>query len=38
MARVIPIYIPQGFRRKVKWTPAEQRRVIEFPADKKKSA
>ncbi len=38
MARAITIYIPQGFRQKVKWTPVEQHRVIEFPTDKEKSA
>ena len=39
MAQVIPFYVPDRFRRKVRWVPAEQRgKVIEFPAEIKKSA
>jgi hypothetical protein len=33
MARVIPFYIPENFRPKVKWIPsAGPGKVIEFPA------
>ena len=39
MAQVIEFYIPNGFRKKVKWVPETQRgKLIEFPADIKKSA
>lgn len=39
MAQVIQFYIPDGFRKKVRWVPSEQRgKVIEFPAEVKKSA
>ena len=33
MAQVIEFYIPDSFRRKVKWLPAERRgKIIEFPS------
>jgi len=39
MAQVIEFYIPESFRRKVKWIPAERRgMLIEFPRSVKKSA
>jgi hypothetical protein len=39
MARVIEFYIPASFHKKVKWVPPEQRgKVIEFPAEERKSA
>jgi hypothetical protein len=39
MAQVIQFYIPDRFRKKVRWVPSEQRgKVIEFPAEVKKSA
>jgi hypothetical protein len=39
MAEVIEFYIPTRFKAKVKWIPPEQRgKIIEFPADLKKSA
>jgi hypothetical protein len=39
MAQVIEFYVPDRFRKKVRWVPAERRgKVIEFPADVKKSA
>jgi len=39
MARVIEFYIPDRFRKKVRWVPLEQRgKVLEFPAEIKKSA
>jgi hypothetical protein len=39
MAQVIEFYIPSRFRKKLKWVPATERgKVIEFPADIKKSA
>ena len=39
MAQVIEFYVPDRFRKKVKWLPATQRgKVIEFPVDVKKSA
>lgn len=39
MALVIEFYVPDRFKRKVKWTPAAQRgKVIEFPAAIRKSA
>lgn len=36
MAKIIEFYIPDGFQKKVKWTPAEQcGEVIEFgPVEK----
>jgi hypothetical protein len=39
MAQVIEFYIPDFFRRKVKWIPPGQRgKLIEFRNDLKKSA
>lgn len=39
MAQVIEFYIPARFRKKVKWVPPTNRgKLIEFPADWKKSA
>ncbi len=39
MAQVIEFYVPDRFRKKVRWVPAEQRgKVLEFPAPVKKSA
>lgn len=39
MAQVIEFYIPARFRKKVKWVPPEERgKVIEFPAEIRKSA
>lgn len=39
MAQVIEFYIPDSFRRKIKWIPVEQRgKLIEFPIPGKKSA
>jgi hypothetical protein len=39
MAEVIEFYVPQRFRKREKWVPADQRgKVIEFPMQKKKSA
>jgi hypothetical protein len=39
MAQVIEFYIPERFKVKVKWLPAEQRgKIITFPTDLKKSA
>jgi len=39
MARVIEFYLPDKFRKKRLWIPAEQRgKVIEFPSAEKKSA
>jgi hypothetical protein len=39
MAQVIEFYIPNRFRKNMKWVPAQQRgKVIEFPAQIKKSA
>jgi hypothetical protein len=39
MAQVIEFYIPDSFRKKVKWVPPEQRgKVINFPMEVKKSA
>jgi hypothetical protein len=38
-ARVIVFYIPDSFRRNVKWIPARLRgKVIEFPGGLKRSA
>lgn len=32
MAQVIEFYIPESFRRKTKWVPAEQRgKLVDFP-------
>jgi hypothetical protein len=39
MAKVIEFYVPDRFRKKVKWVPEARRgKVIEFPAPVKKSA
>jgi hypothetical protein len=39
MAEVIEFYVPTRFRRQVKWVPPTQRgKLLEFPADMKKSA
>jgi len=39
MAKVIEFYVPDKFRKKRLWIPAEQRgKVIEFPSAEKKSA
>ena len=39
MAQVIQFYVPDSFRKKVKWVPPEQRgKVITFPVEEKKSA
>jgi hypothetical protein len=39
MAQVIEFYVPDRFRKKVKWIPATQRgKLIEFPMQVKKSA
>jgi hypothetical protein len=39
MAKVIEFYVPNNFRKKRLWIPAEQRgKLIEFPPTQKKSA
>jgi hypothetical protein len=39
MAQLIEYYIPDKFKKKVKWIPpAERGKVIEFPVEEKKSA
>ena len=39
MAQVIEFYVPDRFRKKVRWVPPEQRgKVIAFPLEVKKSA
>jgi hypothetical protein len=39
MARIIEFYIPARFHKPVKWiTPAERGKVLEFPAEIRKSA
>jgi hypothetical protein len=39
MAQVIEFYVPDRFRKKVRWVPPAQRgKVIEFPVEIKKSA
>ena len=39
MAQVIEFYVPDRFRKKVKWIPTTRRgKVIEFPVAVKKSA
>jgi hypothetical protein len=39
MAKIIEFYIPNNFRKRVKWVAPEQRgKIIEFPAELKKSA
>jgi hypothetical protein len=39
MAQVIEFYIPPRFRKPMKWSPPAQRgKVVEFPAEVRKSA
>jgi hypothetical protein len=39
VAKVIEFYIPNTFRKRVKWvSPAERGKIIEFPSEMKKSA
>jgi hypothetical protein len=39
MAKIIEFYIPNNFRKRVKWVSPEQRgKIIEFPSEMKKSA
>ena len=39
MAQVIEFYVPERFRKKIRWIPPAKRgKVIEFPAEIKKSA
>jgi hypothetical protein len=39
VAKVIEFYIPNNFRKKVKWvSPAERGKIIEFASEIKKSA
>ncbi len=39
MAQVIRFYVPDRFRKKVRWVPSEPRgKVIEFPTEVKKTA
>ena len=39
MAHVTEFYIPSGFRKQVQWIPpAERGKVLEFPAETRKSA
>jgi hypothetical protein len=39
MAKVIEFYVPDRFRKKMKWVPPEQRgRVLAFPESVKKTA
>ena len=39
MAKIIEFYIPNKFRKRVKWVSPEQRgRIIESPSEMKKSA
>jgi hypothetical protein len=39
MARIIEFYIPARLHKPVKWiTPAERGKVLEFPAEVRKSA
>jgi len=39
MAKVIEFYVPVRFRKKVKWTPPDERgRVIDFHPETRKSA
>jgi hypothetical protein len=32
MARVIPFYVPDVFKPKIKWVPASEHKVIVFPS------
>jgi hypothetical protein len=39
MAQVIEFYVPDRFRKKVKWVPPDKRgKVLEFPPSIRKSA
>jgi hypothetical protein len=39
MANVIVFHIPESFRKKSKWVPAEERgKLLQFPAQARKSA
>jgi hypothetical protein len=39
MEKVIVFYIPDSFRKKAKWLPAQQKgQLLTFPTEKKKSA
>jgi hypothetical protein len=39
MTKIIEFYIPNNFRKRVKWVSPEQRgKIIEFPSQMKKSA
>jgi hypothetical protein len=39
MAQVIEYYVPDNFKKKVKWIPLQDRgKLIYFPMDEKKSA
>jgi hypothetical protein len=39
MAQIIEYYVPDRFKKKVKWIPQEERgKIIDFPSDEKKSA
>jgi hypothetical protein len=39
MARLIEYYVPDKFKKKVKWIPPQDRgKLINFPVDEKKSA
>jgi hypothetical protein len=39
MAKIIEFYIPNNFRKRVKWvSPARRGKIIDFPSEMKKSA
>jgi len=39
MAELIEYYVPYKFKKKVKWTPQQDRgKLIQFPVDENKSA
>ena len=39
VAKIIEFYVPNNFRKRVKWVSPEQRgKIIEFPSEMKKSA
>ena len=39
MAKIIEFYVPDGFRKRGKWVPAEERgKLIPFPVREKKTA
>jgi hypothetical protein len=39
MAKIIEFYMPNNFRKRVKWVSPERRgKIIEFPSQMKKSA